>query len=749
MIIYNFYKKSLLSITWVFLIGTVAAQETKKDSIRKAENLKEVEIKTRTKITEIKESPVNITVVDVKKVHAESGNLLDLINRSPGVRLRSDGYLGAPINISLNGMEGKAITLFKDGIPLSVFGHSFDPSLLSVNTLDRVEVYKGVLPVSLGADALGGAINFVSRYPAKPTVDLSYEVSSYNTHRASLTLYAPDRKNQFYSGINASFAYSDNDYKEQREYYDSPNSSNPGYERVKYLNNKTKTITAEAYVGLRHQSWADDFRFTIIGSSFYKGIPFIPFTNPRYFALHAYSDEKNITPMLRYDKKLFNNKLELNAVGSYSWVSTIFRDTSLNKYDKYGNFLMREDSSPQSRRELNGTGRDLSLDYKITSLRFNATYRINPQHALEFNNVYTSNKRIGSDPLGGITAFTDLDVYQTPASYRKNITAAGLHSWLFNHKLENMIALKHYYMNTSGFSNYQAEGGETIEKNSENKWGWMEGLSYRPHVRWLTKVSYEYAVRLPDDVEVYGDAIKTSGNFNLKPERSHNYNIQLQYNSRKRGVGAVEIMANYFIRNTSQLIQLYRDIPKSYYLNQDKVKIQGIELDIQYRPFALLSLTANATYQDVRNYLTRLYSYGPLLETPIYKGRLANTPPLFGNVQARLHFKDFLQKGSTTELYWYYSYTHRFYSQNNDDTAPGSIGFFESFPAGYANHKFWLPQDGRMGQQNHTIGIMQKLAQPNGSLSLECHNLTNQQLFDNLYVEKPGRTFHLKLTISL
>jgi outer membrane receptor protein involved in Fe transport len=749
MIIQNFYKKPLLTMTWLFLIGSAAAQEARKDSVSKSKALKEVEIKTRTKITEIKESPVNITVIDVKKVHGESGNLVDLINRSPGVRLRSDGYLGAPINISLNGLEGKAIALFKDGIPLSVFGHSFDPSLLPVNMLDRVEVYKGVLPVSLGADALGGAINFISRYPAKRTIDLSYEISSYNTHRASLTFYAPSPKTQRYTGLNASFAYSDNDYTEQREYNDRPNSSEPYYERVKYLNNKTRTATAEAYIGLRHQSWADDIRLTLIGSSFYKGVPFIPFATPRYFAVHAYSDEKNITPMLRYDKKLFNNKLELNAVASYSWVSTIFRDTSLNKYDRYGNFIKRETLTPQTRREFQGTGRDLSLDYKIAALRFNAIYRVNAQHALEFNNVYTNNKRLGSDPLGGITAFTNLDVYRTPARYSKNITAAGLHSWLLDSKLENMIAVKRYRMNTSGFSNYQAEGGESIERNSENKWGWMEGLSYRPHERWLGKASYEYATRLPDDVEVYGDAIRTSGNFNLKPERSHNYNLQVQYNSRKRGVGGLEIMANYFIRNTSQLIHLYRDIPKSYYLNQDKVKIQGIEFDVQYRPFALLSLAANATYQDVRNYQTRLYSYGPLLETPLYKGRLANTPPLFGNVQARLHFKDFLQKGSTTEVYWYYSYTHRFYSQNYDDSSPGAIGFFERFPEGYANQRSWLPQNGRMGQQNHSIGVMQKLAHPNGSLSLECHNLTNQQLFDNLYVEKPGRTFHLKLSISL
>jgi hypothetical protein len=67
MIIYNFYKKPLLTMTWVLLMGSAVAQEGRKDSASKSKALKEVEIKTRTNITEIKESPVNITVIDVKK----------------------------------------------------------------------------------------------------------------------------------------------------------------------------------------------------------------------------------------------------------------------------------------------------------------------------------------------------------------------------------------------------------------------------------------------------------------------------------------------------------------------------------------------------------------------------------------------------------------------------------------------------------------------------------------------------------
>lgn len=726
-----------------------AAQEVKKDTLKRPELLKEVEIKRKNKITEIKESPINVEVIDVRKVHGQSGSLVDLINRSPGVKMRSDGYLGAPVNISLNGLDGKAIVLFKDGIPLSLFGHSFDPGLIPSNMLDRIEIYKGALPVSLGADALGGAINFVSRFPSNPLIDVSYEISSYNTHRSTLTGYSPLQKIGGYAGINTSFAYSDNDYTEERRYFD--NSPMGYFERVKYLNNKTRSFTGEAYIGLRNRTWADDIRLMLVGSALYKQLPFIPLANPRKYALHAYSDENNITPMLRYDKKLFDNRLELNAVLAYSRLNTVFRDTSLNNYDRYGKLTSRTPYGRFVQRELSDYGHDMSLHYNLKTIRLNATYHLNSSHAVEFNHIYTSNRRIGTDTLGGIAALSQIDMYSVPATYQKNITAAGLHSWFLNRKLENIAAVKHYQMTTSGFSTYAREGGETQESSASKRWGWMEGLSYRFHERWLAKLSYEYATRLPDDEEVFGDAIKIQGNFSIKPESSHNYNLQLQYHSKQRGTGALAIMTNYFIRNTSQRIQLYRDLPFSYYLNQDLVKVQGMELDIQYRPLSFLSVAGNVTYQDVKNYKTVEYSYAESLKTPVYLGRLGNMPPLFANLQARFDFKNFLQKGSTTEVYWYYNYVHRFNTWNYDDRAAGAIGLFERFPDDYqqANRDFWLPHDGRMGQQNHNIGIMQRFSTPNASISLECHNLSNQQLFDNLYVEKPGRTFHLKLRWEL
>ena len=48
---------------------------------------------------------------------------------------------------------------------------------------DRIEVYKGVVPVGFGTDAIGGVVNIVTnKQPGKWFMDASYSYGSFNTH---------------------------------------------------------------------------------------------------------------------------------------------------------------------------------------------------------------------------------------------------------------------------------------------------------------------------------------------------------------------------------------------------------------------------------------------------------------------------------------------------------------------------------------------------------------------------------------
>lgn len=102
----------------------------------------------------------------IKKAYNATAPLNKLLNNVSSVRVREDGGMGSNYNFSLNGFSGNQVKFFLDGIPMDNFGSSFNLANISVNMAERVEVYKGVLPVSLGADALGGAVNIISRKDA-------------------------------------------------------------------------------------------------------------------------------------------------------------------------------------------------------------------------------------------------------------------------------------------------------------------------------------------------------------------------------------------------------------------------------------------------------------------------------------------------------------------------------------------------------------------------------------------------------
>lgn len=57
---------------------------------------------------------------------------------------------------------------------------------IPVDMIDRIEIYKGVVPARFGGSSVGGAVNIVIReYPPK-YLDASYSIESFNTHKLSL-----------------------------------------------------------------------------------------------------------------------------------------------------------------------------------------------------------------------------------------------------------------------------------------------------------------------------------------------------------------------------------------------------------------------------------------------------------------------------------------------------------------------------------------------------------------------------------
>jgi len=86
----------------------------------------------------------------------------DALVSVPGVELVKMGPWAS--QISLRGLSGDRVLLMVDGVRMnSVRGHGVQPSLVSLDRLDAVELMPGASSAQHGSDALGGVVNIITQ----------------------------------------------------------------------------------------------------------------------------------------------------------------------------------------------------------------------------------------------------------------------------------------------------------------------------------------------------------------------------------------------------------------------------------------------------------------------------------------------------------------------------------------------------------------------------------------------------------
>ena len=111
-----------------------------------AVTLSSVEVYGKTQTQKVKEGAFAVNALDIKPIVNSLNNLNDLVNRTTGIKVREEGGVGSDFDLSINGMSGNSIRYFLDGMPLDTKGSGVSLANLPVNIIDRIEIYKGVVP---------------------------------------------------------------------------------------------------------------------------------------------------------------------------------------------------------------------------------------------------------------------------------------------------------------------------------------------------------------------------------------------------------------------------------------------------------------------------------------------------------------------------------------------------------------------------------------------------------------------------
>lgn len=151
---YSLYKKAICLILFSsFFVFSGNAQETnKRDTTLE---MKEVTVTARSEIRKLKESAMPISVIGQRQLQGTATNINDVLARTVGVTVRNTGGLGSASRISLRGLEGKRMGMYVDEVPMSQLSNFVALNDIPTNMIERIEVYKGIVPYKFGGSALG------------------------------------------------------------------------------------------------------------------------------------------------------------------------------------------------------------------------------------------------------------------------------------------------------------------------------------------------------------------------------------------------------------------------------------------------------------------------------------------------------------------------------------------------------------------------------------------------------------------
>ena len=670
-------------------------------------------------VSKVRNSAYNATAVNTQELVNTTKTLSEALAKAPGMKIRESGGVGSDMAVTMDGFSGKHVKVFIDGVPQEGVGSSFGLNNIPVNFADRIEVYRGVVPVGFGADAIGGVINIVTpRRQRKWFVDASYSYGSFNTHKSYLN-FGQTLGNGFKYEINAFQNYSDNNY-----WVDSPvedfetgaiNRHKP--EHVRRFNDTYHNEAVVARFGFVNKPWADRLLLGLKYSHMYKEIQTGVRQEIVYGQKHRHGH--SLMPSLEYGKRnLLVKGLDVALNANYNRNNTTNVDTASVKYNWRGETSRLNAPGEQSYQLSEAINNNWSA-------AFTANYRLKEKHVFTFNNVFNSFNRNNKNLL---TTPPSEDEFTKVTS--KNI--AGLsYRFMLGDKLNFSVFGKQYHQYVAGpMATSAAQDVYQRTSRSIDYFGYGAAGTWFIPLGFQLKASYEKAYRLPTIEEMFGDEDLEVGDIALRPEASHNVNLNLSYNS-TFGSNIIYVEAGFVYRDTRDYIQrnilaLSGGKSAATYVNYGKVDTKGISLSARYSFSKWISLGGNFTQMNVRDNMPN--AQGSTVSNISYRERMPNLPYMFADSDVNFYWHGLGRKTNVLTVTYDNQYTHSFcyYTAN--------IG---------ANNSDYIVPD----QFAHNLTISYAIGNGRYNLSFECRNFTNARLYDNFSLQKAGRAFYGKVRI--
>ena len=641
-----------------------------------AEEISGVTVSGKSIAHQKKEESMPVTVIDMSNMRGTVSNVQDILAKTVGVTLRTSGGVGSSSRISVRGLEGKRIGFFIDELPMTEQTDYLDINDIPVDMIDRIEIYKGVVPARFGGSSLGGAINIVIReYPDK-YADLSYGYESFNTHKAQGVFKRNLKARGLVFGIGGGYTTSDNNYT-----FDSPYRE--GLRITRNHDKYRKYIIGGSFKAKKW--WFDEVEFEPVVVKTYKEIQGIEYDIRE---AHSESLMAGLANKLTKDNFLTEG-LNFDMFSGVVLTQMNFIDKATRRYEWDGS------SYPTPSRYGGEVGYNFPSDSDDQKLSFinktNLEYIINERHSFNFNSVFSIAKGTPKDELKTLSLGKQVNFDSRMHSWVSGLTY-DLRS--LNDIFLNSLTVRYYqYTMHTQMAPLFVPGKYDIDLQ-KNNWGVNNAMRYRFLPSLMGKLSAGYEVRIPSENELLGDGISVVPSADLLPERNASANIGLLFDLTSKHPTNAQIEMNFFYMYLQDMIRYTAGLIGAQYQNFGEMRTLGVEFEAKADVLPSLYAYVNTTYQDLRD--TRDYEPASTVPNPTKYKRMPNIPYLMANAGIEFHRENlFGGSGQNTRLFADVAFVEEYFydfelTQLQKRRIPRSTTIDIGFEHSFLNNKLFI-----------------------------------------------------------
>lgn len=494
---------------------------------------------------DLSRSSANVTVIERAQFADQKADLADVLRQHAGLQVNQSGAIGSYSSVSIRGASHQQLQIYLDGIPLnSAQGGSIDLSQINLQSLQRIDIYRGMVPAEFAQSNVAGVIHLHSR-SQKNSLELSQMIGSFNSRRTDLGAHYQTEGSD--TQIHASVQSADNDFSFLNINQTPLNAADDYQDTMPYNQFKQNHWLLKQRYQLSEQ-WQGDWLLQRTFSQ--QQLP------P---ALHI---NRDTGADLETETWQFNARLEAHQL----WHNRVDWQPGVYMQRKQQHFI-----DPYSRVGLLTNDNQMDIQSWGTQQLFGLHWHPDWTHTIALS-------------------WNDQD-YQNQDAVKQNRYQVDVQRF----DLTQGVQWQPEDWTLSAQWRYSREQQQAQDNNHQiHKQGLSLGLHYPLSDAWQLKANTGEYYRLPTLEERFGDRGYSIGNSQLKAETSHNSDLGLHYWS-VQWQGSTTL----FYRDLDNYIYPhFNSQGVSQARNLERVTVQGIEGELQWQPVRWLSQQLQWTWQD-------------------------------------------------------------------------------------------------------------------------------------------------------